>query len=591
MASERCNFHPLYLGVAEEFRESKCQVCQLVYKYCTISGRPMPDEDAVHLFQYNHDSVFSIAPEADVDNRLLLVPLTPSLYRHGHGLRVDSKLTSIERLSQWLDVCNQHHHGRCHSFTNCVRPRFPITVIDVQNWCLTTGPVERYLALSYVWGKMGLRFMSLDSNLTELHKKQSLWKHRGLIAKTILDAMHITKILAERYLWVDSLCIVQDSEESKSQQIHQMDIIFAKAYLTLVDVDGRNADHGLPGTNEACPRNSAQRFINMLRNLPLSTVHPIWPAQSSWFSRGWTYQEMLLSRRMLLFSEHGLAWNCHFMSSSEYLQGLEESSNGATPWHTSLSLEMHSWPSFENYSALVESYNSRHLTFVEDALYASSGIISALCPDYGGIYFGLPEMYFDLALSWQPLAKVLRRISSQGMIFPSWSWVGWHGPVDVDNARDHYIYPDHIVPTDEPVDRAQCYRIDPVCTWYKTRDQHKERSAINIAYRRYRLSYLEPDFCPPKGWSKELQVPGDEDTVVWRHPEAKDRRFSHPVPTGEEDLPEIPQSSAKDWDPYLFTVTNRIFLRTGLLIPRNRRPLLCQLIDAECRIVWPHNNE
>ena len=227
--------------------------------------------------------------------------------------------------------------------------------------------------------------------------------------------MQITRALSERYLWVDSLCIIKDSEESKLQQICQMGTIFAKSYLTLVDVDGQNADHGLPGVNQSCcPRKSSQKIIQILPDLSLSTVNHIRPYRSSWYSRGWTYQEMCLSRRMLLFTKHGLAWDCQLMYSTEYQQGFEELSNGDTPFHSPLSLYLYSWLSFSEYGSMIRNYNVRHLTFAEDALAAFDGIINHSRRSYGDIHFGIPEMFFDLALSWQPEGKIVRRGSVYG---------------------------------------------------------------------------------------------------------------------------------------------------------------------------------
>jgi hypothetical protein len=70
-----------------------------------------------------------------------------------------------------------------------------------------------------------------------------------LLPATIDDAITVCGKLRERYLWVDSLCIVQDDAESKASEISRMDLIHSSAFLNVVAVAGDNADFGLPGVS------------------------------------------------------------------------------------------------------------------------------------------------------------------------------------------------------------------------------------------------------------------------------------------------------------------------------------------------------
>lgn len=96
---------------------------------------------------------------------------------------------------------------------------------------------------------------------------------------------------------------------------------------------------------------------------------------------------------------------------------------------------MPGWPDLEYWSDLVESYNTRSLTFESDALDAFAGVAEALTHVFpGGFYCGLPEMFFDIALLWQPRSRVRRRNgrakeSGAGSL-PSWSWAGWASEID-----------------------------------------------------------------------------------------------------------------------------------------------------------------
>jgi hypothetical protein len=67
------------------------------------------------------------------------------------------------------------------------------------------------------------------------------------IPRTILDAMRLVESLGERYLWVDLLCIIQDDEVFKHEEVNDMDSIYANACGTIVAAQGKNSNFGLRG--------------------------------------------------------------------------------------------------------------------------------------------------------------------------------------------------------------------------------------------------------------------------------------------------------------------------------------------------------
>ena len=96
-------------------------------------------------------------------------------------------------------------------------------LIDVESQCLKSAEqTNRYLALSYVWesSSTGHRpFETLKSNLHDLQQRGALAREGNInhIPKTILHTMGLTKLLGERYLWVDRFCIVQDDIRVKEK--------------------------------------------------------------------------------------------------------------------------------------------------------------------------------------------------------------------------------------------------------------------------------------------------------------------------------------------------------------------------------------
>lgn len=78
--------------------------------------------------------------------------------------------------------------------------------------------------------------------------------------KTIADTMALALELGEQYLWVDVLCIIQDDNKDKKEQIAQMDLIYAGALFTIIAAGGSNAQSGLPGLLEGT-RKVEQRTV------------------------------------------------------------------------------------------------------------------------------------------------------------------------------------------------------------------------------------------------------------------------------------------------------------------------------------------
>lgn len=100
-----------------------------------------------------------------------------------------------------------------------------------------------YAILSYVWGPTNsMRLTTL--NIQAMREPGSL--HLLKVPQTILQAMTVTEDLGLQYLWVDSVCIVQDSGEDTSRdQIHKMDRIYCNAAIAIVDGYSSHADGGL----------------------------------------------------------------------------------------------------------------------------------------------------------------------------------------------------------------------------------------------------------------------------------------------------------------------------------------------------------
>jgi Heterokaryon incompatibility protein (HET) len=179
----------------------------------------------------------------------------------------------ISLIRSWIRDCDQGHNklGDCDKWGLSSKIKYPkdLTLIEVNS--VGTGKLvrpcgeERYLALSYVWGNVPMLRMTKDYR-SSLERDNALQLHVNELPKVIKDAMELVRLLGERYLWVDSLCIVQDDDDSMHQQIQQMGAIYSAAYITIVAIAGNNAHVGLPGVSlgsRSCQSDSVK--INGLR--------------------------------------------------------------------------------------------------------------------------------------------------------------------------------------------------------------------------------------------------------------------------------------------------------------------------------------
>lgn len=120
-------------------------------------------------------------------------------------------------------------------------------------------------------------------------------------------------MLEQRYLRVDSLCIVSDDVTDQATQIPQMASIYGHALLTIIAAAGEYADHGLTGFR--VPR-AEHHVVDIGECHIVQACAPCTPASrkkiwdTEWASRAWTFQEMLLSPRSLVFLDWLVIWYC-----------------------------------------------------------------------------------------------------------------------------------------------------------------------------------------------------------------------------------------------------------------------------------------
>ena len=366
--------------------------------------------------------------------------------RQRGGLEAFNGSISYDLVKSWLWKCCAQHKAECQKGDAAAILTLDIYLIDVNTRNFVrrrTG--DRFVALSYVWGKcqrtasvsVPYDYTWQDRDEDDQTGPEFTQELPTYIPETMVDAMIFVNRIGERYLWIDQLCIDQTNHEEKQRQINAMDQIFASAYLTIVNMDGPDADWGLPGISRPLQQTQQPMVTLDSGRLMATFIYSTWDnnGNSIWDSRGWTLQERLLSQRCIIFAKTNISMICR----TEFFHDCLALSQGAEGITTRLSddyfredgssirLDDRGWD-FEKYDALVSVFSSRKLTHETDVLNACRGSLNRLSQAAGvEFYFGLPMNDCLRALIWIPHSQstLIRRLG-----FPSWSWTGWTGRIE-----------------------------------------------------------------------------------------------------------------------------------------------------------------
>ncbi|KAK8255417.1 heterokaryon incompatibility protein-domain-containing protein [Phyllosticta capitalensis] len=275
-------------------------------------------------------------------------------------------------------------------------------LVDVEDRCVVQAPPApfSYVCLSYTWGDTGKEYLATTKTIDSFKVVGCL--SNPAVPKTIQDAIVAGQRLGEKYLWVDRLCILQDDDGpngEKQEHIERMGQVYSHAFVTLAAVDGTDAGHGLHGVSGLKLRGDEYGEFYFLQT-------------STWVKRAWTYQEAILSPRLILFLAQDAL--------------LEDEQSLQTTNSRYLTKNFPLFHGMITYKEAVQSYTKRHLGDQNDAINAFSGACQHL---FGDHQFGLSMAGFDDAMAWVAIRPRERRPSQSFHIFPSWSWASIKAPV------------------------------------------------------------------------------------------------------------------------------------------------------------------
>ncbi|KAK4160795.1 heterokaryon incompatibility protein-domain-containing protein [Cladorrhinum sp. PSN259] len=378
-----------------------------------------------------------------------------------------SKAAKVAR--NWLDCCRASH-AACRPVVSpgdegYRQPALPKRLIRVgaegetPRLIESSGEETEYMALSYCWGRSQTLLTTKSSLAARM--REIAWHE---IPTTLREAIEFTRELGAMYIWIDALCIIQDDYDDWVIEAAKMKDVYGNALLTLSATSAPDTQSGcfLPRPNRCCKLKGGDEGYSYYARRPCFDTHhnlfyygndngdgmTEYPAMT----RGWIFQERLLSKRMLYCAHDELLWECRDAISCECQVGISISpteGNAITDFKRYGELQTLK-ENFEeeglgerddngeaNFAAiklwldLLESYSQRAFTRYTDKLVAIEGIAQKFQGVGLGTYVGGMWSSFMLQqLAWLRLRSFTRTRESIGRVpdTPTWSWASINQP-------------------------------------------------------------------------------------------------------------------------------------------------------------------
>jgi hypothetical protein len=349
-----------------------------------------------------------------------------------------SSEVAAAQITRWLQTCSESHRRCRDTFAPQSLPTRVVEILGPKSARLkVTSEDERglYTTLSHAWGN-GNTIKTQASNLPS-YKENIPWN--GL-PKTFREAIQVTLRLGLRYIWIDSLCIIQDDDVDWRNEGSRMASVYSQSYLTIAATKSSNSRGG-------CFAVSSPQYIGHTYELKdshgdgytIHVRHQLEHRQTTEFpllGRGWVFQERLLSPRILHFGPEELLWECmscytcecgnwndHYILRKSEVSYRRKPPSPTARWHE-----------------IVDEYSGKLLTFDTDVFPALQGIAKQSQEQRQCAYYaGLWEDSLPKDLLWY---RPSPGIETRKWRAPSWSWASGIGNVtwgDMDDKFTSYF--------------------------------------------------------------------------------------------------------------------------------------------------------
>ena len=271
---------------------------------------------------------------------------------------------------------------------------------------ISSGQRAHYVALSHCWGQK----QPLTTKKSSLADRQA-GIPMSTLPRTFAEAVSVVRETGLQFLWIDSLCIVQNSTTDWEVESSKMGDYYWNAFLTIAAADSIDSSFGLFRERDSAsvhPCVTTARFSSaegkVSDTFPLALAPAIEDSRDWRYDgipvpldeRGWVLQEKILPPRLVTFGQLQLSFVCLQMMASEncpsgrirgesYIDSyadLQHALHSAGRWHTKhgdrdgSSLDgsgMISNSTYHSWYGGVREFSRRKLTKGSDVLPALSG--------------------------------------------------------------------------------------------------------------------------------------------------------------------------------------------------------------------------
>ncbi|KAF1810035.1 HET-domain-containing protein [Eremomyces bilateralis CBS 781.70] len=451
----------LMIALQTRSREDGCLVCATLLRVCETSGigeNKSVDFDRVRsgltldgLGSLPRVSIFGADAEFQEWDTISSyvrpgIPIFQNPGEDGH----------MKLLRTWLKDCDKNHRG-CDQKQ---RKELPTRLLDVgwpdedvvrlveKNKILKRGhKFPKFLAFSHPWGDRNVHqhYCTIPDNDTSTTKGIFLSdiKNHGVsdknLPQTFRDAVQITRKLDVRYIWIDSLCIIQGPNGDFKPESARMESVFSSAYCTI-------AASSAVGTNSNVLKcRSSQAIVKIEKDdRPLYLCESMDNFQEDVLEgplnkRGWVLQERALSRRTIYFTDKQTYWECGEGIRCETLTKLHNSQAAflGDPNYPEYAKKAAKGARIFLFEGLYAQYSKLAFSVPQDRSNAIKGLEQRLGTDFGGrAQHGIFEKYFHRSLLWrraedQTMTKIeIDPSLNRGRPSPSWSWMAYMGEIE-----------------------------------------------------------------------------------------------------------------------------------------------------------------
>ncbi|OCL12958.1 HET-domain-containing protein [Glonium stellatum] len=362
-----------------------------------------------------------------------------------------SSKQASRQAKRWLRDCMANHPG-CN-FAQAKARQSPTRLIQLKSTSLDGWNVRlyepkqesvEYACLSHCWGD--IQPLRTTQNCFKQFKQVIEWDK---LPRTFQDAVSVARSLKVHYIWIDSLCIIQDSQDDWGRECGQMARIYQNAVVTIAAMGASNSTGGCFSTARqssysykiadcGTPKQPDGIFIRQ----KIKHIYDVPGTNKQSFpllSRAWFFQERLHSSRLLHFCSEELVWECRERHSCECFGACFHDTGRVTRKKPKSSFvnDQIAEDLKKEWSSFINAYSKLNLTFESDYLPALSGTAQEMQRQGKGRYLaGLWEDSLLQGLLWRPADENRPMARPKNWRAPTWSWASVVGPVTYGDRKD-----------------------------------------------------------------------------------------------------------------------------------------------------------